>query len=289
MPAQSSRTALITASYRALHQTSEGGRIFADPLANRILGPEAHVFLDHGPDDPFRHFYIVNFAGRSHYAEAKAEAAIARGFAQIVVLGAGYDTFGYRVRSFEGLRVFEVDAPSTQRDKRARLHAAGIDAPDHVAYVAVDFEHDDLRESLEAAGFDARRPAFFIWLGVIYYLTAESALDVLRLVGELPGAAEIVFDYHTPPPENLSPEVLARRAASLKRIAELGEPVRNLIEPDSLHLALSRFGFAEVEDLTPPEVASRYAGEKSTAFHPTRGWRFLHAVKPAGSSGKADF
>jgi methyltransferase (TIGR00027 family) len=275
---------MIAATYRAVHQTSDGGQIFVDPLATRIVGPEEHVFLDLGPDDPMRRFFTVNFNGRSHFAEAKAAAAIARGFDQVVVLGAGYDTFGYRLRSSPLLRVFEVDAPLTQQDKRARLAAAGIDAPAHLAYVAVDFEREDLQEKLNRAGFDDRRPAFFIWLGVIYYLTAENGYDVLRVMGDLPGEVEIVLDYHTPPSADLPPEILARRAANMKRIAELGEPVRNLIETDDLHPALARLGFTGVEDLAPLEISSRYVGDNSTAFHPTRGWRFLHAVKPARAS-----
>ena len=198
-----------------------------------------------------------------------------------MVLGAGYDTFGYRIRSFPLLRVFEVDAPLTQQDKCARLAAAGIDVPAHMAYVAVDFAREDLREKLKRAGFDERRPAFFIWLGVIYYLTAENGFDVLRAVGNLAGEAEIVLDYQTRPSTDLPPEILARREANLKRIAALGEPVRNLIETDDLHPALARFGFTGLEDLGPLEIFSRYAGDGQATFHPTRGWRFLHAVKPA--------
>ena len=37
---QPSRTALLAASHRAAHQLLEGGRIFADPLAMRILGED---------------------------------------------------------------------------------------------------------------------------------------------------------------------------------------------------------------------------------------------------------
>ena len=40
---QFSRTALGAAGHRAAHQLLEGGRIFADPLALRILGDEAEA------------------------------------------------------------------------------------------------------------------------------------------------------------------------------------------------------------------------------------------------------
>ena len=42
---QPSRTALGAAVYRAAHQTLEGGRIFSDPLARTVLGPEADALI----------------------------------------------------------------------------------------------------------------------------------------------------------------------------------------------------------------------------------------------------
>jgi hypothetical protein len=48
---QPSRTALAAATYRAAHQVLDGGRIFADPLALRILGLNVDSII-RGQDDP---------------------------------------------------------------------------------------------------------------------------------------------------------------------------------------------------------------------------------------------
>ncbi len=97
-----SRTAWGAARHRAVHQVIESGTIFADPLAVPIIGgdPQAaedDAFLydtDASPGSRMLRFFIVS---RSAYAEAKlAEAVAERGVSQLVVLGAGFDTFAYR-------------------------------------------------------------------------------------------------------------------------------------------------------------------------------------------------
>jgi methyltransferase (TIGR00027 family) len=90
---------------------------------------------------------------------------VARGLRQVVVLGAGLDTFSLRNPYADlGVRVFEVDYPATQQWKRERLRQAGLAIPGSLTFAPVDFERQSLADGLEAAGFDADRPAFFQWL-----------------------------------------------------------------------------------------------------------------------------
>src|ERR1700677_2967112 len=128
-PGQFSHTALSVAGHRAAHQVLEGGRIFADPYALRILGEDAEPAVAKAREDPGRRGLRSFVPNRSHFAEEAARRAIGEGARQIVVLGAGLDTFAYRLEPSEGLRVFEVDHPATQAEKRRRLAATGIAAP----------------------------------------------------------------------------------------------------------------------------------------------------------------
>ena len=80
-------------------------------------------------------------------------AAVEAGVRQIVVLGAGLDTFAYASSRREGLRLFELDHPATQAEKRRRLAAAGIAEPPHAVYVAHDFDHGSFTAAL-AGGHD---------------------------------------------------------------------------------------------------------------------------------------
>jgi hypothetical protein len=81
--------------------------------------------------------------------------------AQLVVLGAGFDTRCYRLER-RPARCFEVDAPTTQAEKREALARAHIDAR-HVSFVAVDFAVHDWMALLIDAGFDPAQPTLFLW------------------------------------------------------------------------------------------------------------------------------
>ena len=126
---QASRTALGAAGHRAAHQVLERGFVFADPLALAILGQDADEAIALAKEKPERRPLRLFIAMRSRFAEDMARRAMAEGVRQILVLGAGLDTFAYRIEPAEGLRVFELDHPATQRDKRRRLAEARIAEP----------------------------------------------------------------------------------------------------------------------------------------------------------------
>jgi len=254
-----SRTAWGAAAHRAAHQVLEGGQIFADPLALRILGWDAEAARHDAARKPGRGLRLF-IAVRTHFAENACAAAHARGVRQLVVLGAGLDTYAYRTTLADGLRIFEVDHPATQAWKRQLLAAAGIAEPPSLTYVPVDFERRGARlaEGLAGAGFDARRPVFLMWLGVVPYLTEASVLATLAWVAGLPAAGEIVFDYTNPAGDG-DPGAAAMRALAA-RVAAAGEPFRAAFETAALHARLRAMGFADIEDLGPVAICSRYFG-----------------------------
>ena len=260
---QFSRTALGAAGRRAAHQVVDGGRVFADPLALRILGPDADAAIAEARADPELRGLRLYVATRSRFAEDAARRAIARGVRQIVVLGAGLDTFAYRVEPVEGLRVTEVDHPATQVEKRRRLAAAAIAAPAHVVYAACDFESESLAGALRAGGFDAGRPSFFLWLGVVPYLTEPAIFATLAYIGKLPGGGEVVFDYANPAASiaeggwRRGHEIVSARAEAA------GEPLRSAFATPALHEKLRERGFRSIEDLGPNEIAARFFPERA--------------------------
>ena len=93
---QPSRTALGAAAYRAVHQTLEGGAIFRDPFAARILDDETRGGLDEMASDLSLRPMRLMIAARSRFSEETLAACVARGVRQVVVLGAGLDTFSLR-------------------------------------------------------------------------------------------------------------------------------------------------------------------------------------------------
>jgi methyltransferase (TIGR00027 family) len=259
-------TAQRVAVRRAAHQLLDRPLVFDDPVAVRIIGREAGARLFTNPyagagglDRYFRAF----MAARSRIAEDELAAAVRRGVHQYVILGAGLDTFAYRNPFSPGtLRVFEVDHPSTQVWKRARLSEMGIATPPDLTFAPIDFDRLTLAEGLAAAGFDRLRPAFFSWLGVTHYLADEVVTATLEFIASTPAGGGGVFDYPvTPPRANL----LARwiRAAIMRRVAAAGEPWRSSFRPSELTERLKAMGFSRVEDLGDREINARYFGGRS--------------------------
>jgi methyltransferase (TIGR00027 family) len=253
-----SRTAWMAATHRAAHQVLERGAIFSDPLALRILGQDAEAVARDAQAHPERRGMRMFIAARAHLAETALAAGVEqRGVSQLVVLGAGLDTFAYRNPLADRLKVFEVDHPATQAWKRRRLDEAGIAVPEGLVYAPVDFERQALLEGLATAGFDPGRRTFFLWLGVVPYLTSDAIRATLATIGALPGGGEVAFDY-ADPPAALSDEARAAHQARAERVAALGEPWLSYFEPPALHALLTELGFTEIQDLGPPGLAARY-------------------------------
>ena len=256
-PGQPSRTAIGAAAHRAVHQVLEHGAIFHDPLAIPILGDDFEPALAEARSDPSRRRLRLFIAVRTRFPEDALERAVESGVGQLVVLGAGLDTYAYRTRLADRLRMYEVDHPATQTWKRRRLAAIGIAAPATLTYAPVDFERETLDHGLVAAGFDPAKPSFFTWLGVVPYLTTAAVMATLACIGGLPGGAEVVFDYPNPPGPSDPPELTAARAALAARVAAVGEALQSAFETDTLHDDLHALGFRTIEDLGPPAIRER--------------------------------
>jgi methyltransferase (TIGR00027 family) len=256
---QPSRTALAAAIQRAAHQSLDGGRIFNDPVARLVLGPEADALIDAASADPAQRQMRIFMAARSRFAEDCLAAAVSRGVRQAVILGAGLDTFALRnPHAALGLRVFEVDHPATQAWKRQRMLEANLAVPSTLTFAPVDFTRQSLAEELAAAGFQTNQPAFFCWLGVVPYLRREAISALLQFIASLPGS-EVVFDY-SEPLENYSSARRANVAAVAERTAAIGEPWLSYFDPAEIAKDLRNHGFDELEDLGLADIAVRYLG-----------------------------
>jgi methyltransferase (TIGR00027 family) len=255
---QPSRTALRTAALRAAHQVLDGGRIFPDPLALRILGSDAEsIARDTENDPPSRRRLRLFLAIRARFAEDALIAAAGNGVRQLVVLGAGLDTYAYRT-PLEDLRVFEVDDPATQVWKRQKLVDAAIPLPSTLVFVPIDFEREALPNALAAAGFDSALPSFFTWLGVVSYLSEEAIFSTLRFIASLSGGASVVFDYANPPDSLTEDKGRTALEAVATRAAALGEPFKTYFHTEHLTAELAAVGFCDIEDLGPAQIAARY-------------------------------
>jgi methyltransferase (TIGR00027 family) len=270
-----SRTALGAAMHRAVHQTADRGVIFTDPFALQILDDEARAGLPAFASDMTQRSMRLFVAARSRFSEEAMAACIARGARQVVILGAGLDTFSLR-NPHAGVTVYEVDYPATQAWKRERLAQAGVTLPPSLTFAPVDFERQSLADGLAAAGFRNDRPAYFQWLGVTPYLTRDAIIATLDFVAAIKGA-EVAFDY-AEPFENYPPGMQANLRAVAERTASLGEPWLSMFDaPDMAALIRARH-FAAFEDVTRGELATRYYGDLGEGLRSGPGPHVLRAT-----------
>ncbi len=273
---------------RAAHQLLDAPVVFADPVALRILGPEQALALranaaaqERGPIARALRAFL---AARSRVAEETlAQLVAAGGVRQYVILGAGLDTFGYRnPYPADQLRVFEVDHPSTQIWKREQLEDSGIDAPDTLTFVPVDFGQQDLTAQLRDAGLLVGEGAFFSWLGVVPYLDEASVWTTLKSIAELSRTGGgVVFDYAMPP-DALTPLQRTAFESMAARVAAAGEPWRSFFVPADLEREVRAMGFGQVDDLSGDEINRRYFAGRHDGLRVGSLGRILRALSLNG-------
>jgi methyltransferase (TIGR00027 family) len=233
-------TALTAAAARAAHLIVDSEPlVFADPLAAALLGPRADELIDyhrHHGSHPVLAGARAQVTFRSRYTE---DLVAARRPDQYVVLGAGLDSSAYRQPT--AARVYEVDRPDAQLDKRRRLAAAAIAEPPAVVYVPVDFERQSLVDSLQRQGFQPGRPAVVSWLGVSMYLTRDALGATLRELAGFASVTEVVLDYLVPAAlQDEDGRTYADAVAQMS--ADRGEPWLTLCTPDELTALAAGFG-----------------------------------------------
>lgn len=285
-------TASISAMVRAAHLIlDDDPMVFRDDLALRLAGfeddealraawaqREAGLAQRLGPDRArgvLAHLRAI-MAVRHRYAEDALARAIRRGVGQYVVLGAGLDSFAYRRPDLAAtLRVFEVDHPSAQQWKRARLAALGVVEPGNLSFVPVDFEQQSLREALGAAGYRREAPAFVSWLGVTQYLTEAATAHTLAEIASLAPGSEVVLEYVLPE-ELLEGEARQYLAVMKAASAQGGQPWRGFFEPARLAALMKELGFVAVTDLDADRLNARYFGRRRDGLRTSA---VVHLVK----------
>jgi len=275
-PDEASRTALMIARQRAAHQVLDHGSILDDPFAMRILREDEKDVLQFANGHPLASIGRLFTAARSRIAEDALSGAVERGVRQIVILGAGLDTFALRnPHGARQIRIHEVDHPATQAWKLERLAEVQIAPPPWLVFVPVDFERDDVGEKLAAAGFQQDSPAFFTWLGVVPYLTQDAIGRTLDYMSSIQNS-EVVFDYMEPP-EAFSEELRQLEKARTEQLKKIGERSVSRFEPAGMAAILRSHGFCAIEDFSFQEIASRFGSAVQGLAPGHAGLHVVHA------------
>jgi len=280
-PNEPSRTALMVARQRAAHQLLDHGAILDDPFAMKILGEDEKDVLQFANAHPLARIGRLFTAARSRIAEDALSEAVERGIRQILILGAGLDTFALRSpHRARQIRIYEVDHPATQAWKRQRLAEAQLALPPWLTLVPVDFERDDLGKALAGAGFQQNSPTFFTWLGVVPYLTLDAIGSTLDYMASIPNS-EVVFDYMEPP-QAFSEEMRELVTKRTEQLEKMDERWASRFEPAGIAAILRSHGFCAIEDINFQEIASRFSRAVQGLAPGKAGLHVVHAKTKKG-------
>jgi methyltransferase (TIGR00027 family) len=188
----------------------------------------------------------AHLRARTAFFDAQVTAAVAGGQCQVVVLGAGYDDRALRFRT-PGSRFFEVDHPATQRDKRLRLEATGLDL-DGPTLVPADFRTDDVAAALERAGHRAELPTLVLAEGLLVYLDATAVVDLLGAVRARAGTGSTLAASLAVHPEGVDSAWVTTRA-NAARPGAAAEPWRTILSPSDHVALLERSGWTVTESV----------------------------------------
>jgi methyltransferase (TIGR00027 family) len=247
----------MVARQRAAHQLLDHGSVLCDPFAMKILGEDEKDVLQFANKHHLASIGRLFAAARSRIAEDALSDAVERGIRQVVVLGAGLDTFALRnPHDARPIRIYEADHPATQAWKRQHLAEARIALPPWLIFVPVDFERDDVGEKLAAAGFQRNSPAFFTWLGVVPYLHLDAIGRTLDYMSSIQNS-EVVFDYMEPP-EGFSEELRQIENERTEELKKMDECWISRFDPSDIAAILRSHGFCAIEDINFQEIRSRF-------------------------------
>ncbi len=136
------------------------------------------------------------FGHRKAFCERQVRNGIGAGATQVLVLGAGYDTMGWRLApEFTGVNFFEIDHPAT-----ARLKAKGIKAMgqrDNLHLIPEDLGKRKLVDVLKAnQSWDQAAQTVIVAEGLVMYLPSEAVRDLFGQCAAIAGAgSRTAFTY----------------------------------------------------------------------------------------------
>ncbi|MEW5914430.1 MAG: SAM-dependent methyltransferase [Thermodesulfobacteriota bacterium] len=294
-PGQVSWTAQVTSAYRALGakdpdpQTRNPDYLAARLVDQDFLGQQLYLPADFAQALATlrrrgnRTFFYIT--ARTKYIDQVLAQEAAAGARQVVILGTGLDSRPYRFqKQYPGLRFFEVDLPATLAYKRQRVEKALGAMPAGVAYVAVDFDKDDLGQSLARAGYRADQRTLFIWEGVTYYLQEAGVRATLKLVAK--GAhqgSRLVFDYLLQEAlDQINAKGAQGRPATAARTRH-GEPFLFGIKQGHSRSFLAQSSLSLVEELDSEQMVRRFltSSQGQAIGRPSQGLRLVLAEVPA--------
>jgi methyltransferase (TIGR00027 family) len=190
------------------------------------------------------------FAHRKAFCERQVRKGIEAGAKQVLVLGAGYDTLGWRLApEFQDVGFFEIDHPATMAAKERGVEKMGGRPNLHL--VAEDLGSRSLSAVLaEAPGWEVDAGTVIVAEGLLMYLLPEAVADLLRqAAGNTGPGSRLAFTYLGSRPDG-RPDAGPWTWLLLRILEAGGEPWRWSIRPGELASFVAEHGWTIDRDQT---------------------------------------
>lgn len=260
-------TAIACSRSRALHMRLDRPPwIYEDKIAADLVDLDQQIADGYDLEVPMQPLIRASrgvFLVRERFCEDALADGVRNGATQYVVLGAGLNGFAFNGSKLaDQVRIFEIDHPSTQEWKKTRLREIGIDIPENLTFVPIDFEHDTLSERLLENGIDRQSPIVFAWTGVTQYLPDEAINETLDEILRVSCSGSVLSVQITLPKHLVDDENKKALDYFMSISAERGETWVNAHDPAEFSTRLERMGFVAVEVFGPTDAADRYLRDR---------------------------
>lgn len=267
------RDGSITAESLALIRAKESTlkpdeRICFDPYAIRFVNPNLLQILARMPPEKSKEMqdiYENQFPGhknaliaRVRFFDDSVKDSISKGFTQIVIIGAGYDTRAYRIEGISKVRVFELDLPDIQNRKKSKIQEIFGSLPPQVTYIPVDLSITSLKTALTGSDFDFRQKTLYLLEGLILYIPPEQVKELFSsIVSQSTQGSAVLFD-------SIDGDIIdgsdqSAYAMNLRdQMSRLGETFKFGIRKGEEEKYMRTFGFNKIQVVTKEEYVAQY-------------------------------
>jgi len=267
------RDGSITAESLALIRAKESAlkpeeRICYDPYAIKFVNPELlQIYARMSPETVKRmqDSYESQFPGhknalitRVRYFDDQVKDSISKGFTQIVIFGAGYDTRAYRIDGISKIKVFEIDLPDIQKRKKSKIKEIFGSLPAHVTYLPVDLSNTSFKEAFQGSNFDFQQKTLYLMEGLILYIPPEQVRVLFSsIISQSTQRSAILFDSVDKgiiDGSDQSPYAMNLR----DQMSRMGEPFVFGIRKGDEEKYMKNIGFKNIQVITHEEYRSLY-------------------------------
>ena len=188
------------------------------------------------------------FGHRKAFCECQARDGIGAGATQVLVLGAGYDTLGWRLApEFSGVTFFEIDHPAT-----ARLKAKGFDAMgqrDNLCLIAENLAKRKLADVLKTnKSWDQSAQTVIVAEGLVMYLLPAAVRDLFCQCAVISGVGSRIAFSYIPTGADGRPDAGRSTGLILWLQKVAGEPWTWSIRPEKLGQFLEESGWTHAPE-----------------------------------------